>query len=166
MTDQSFRTSSDDKYPSSKRISFMIAVFCIFISLGVRSLKLAFLRNENRDRALLFALLQDRPGDREGTGCGKRASLLCGGFDAGLVAPFDQREIEGLQRDLDSRDAAGMDAGAAVVINGLGLALAADAPRGGAGFQVSPLREREVLEDGAVGVAGDDDFVLFLRHPG
>ena len=96
-----------------------------------------------------FALLQDRPGDREGTGCGKRASPLCSGFGAGLVAPFDQREIEGLQRDLDSRDAAGMDAGAAVVIDGLGLVLPADAPRGDAGLQVAPLREREVLEDGA-----------------
>ena len=58
-----------------------------------------------------------------------------------------------------------MNAGAAVVIDGLGLVLPADAPRGDAGFEAAPLREREVLEDGAVGVAGDDDFVLFLRHP-
>jgi len=41
----------------------------------------------------LFALLQNRPGDCEGAGCGKRASPLYGGLGADMVAPLDEREM-------------------------------------------------------------------------
>ncbi|MDP2816271.1 MAG: hypothetical protein Q8O19_06290, partial [Rectinemataceae bacterium] len=55
------------------------------------------------------------------------------------------------------RNAAGMDARAGIVIDGIGFVLPADAPRADARLQEAALREREVREDGAVGVAGDDD---------
>jgi len=54
--------------------------------------------------------------------------------------------------NLKPRDAAGMHAGARVVVDGVGLLLPADTRRADALLQEAALGEREVREDGAVGV--------------
>jgi hypothetical protein len=77
----------------------------------------------------------------------------------GCIAPLD--EGEGRlpffpRRDLDARDAAGMNAGAGVVIGGIGMELPPYALCADVGFQIHPFRKREVFIDGPVRVAGND----------
>ena len=65
------------------------------------------------------------------------------------VAPLYEGEMgadrpvvfRGRRRDLDPRNAAGMDARAGIVIDGIGLVLPADAPRADARLQEAALRE-------------------------
>ena len=66
--------------------------------------------------------------------------------------------FRGRRRNLDPRNAAGMDARAGIVIDGIGLVLPADAPRADARLQEAALREGEVRKDGAVAVAHHDVF--------
>ena len=72
--------------------------------------------------------------------------------DAGEVAPLHEGEMgadrpvvfRGRRSDLDPRNAAGMDARAGIVIDGIGLVLPADAPRADARLQEAALREGKV----------------------
>ena len=52
-----------------------------------------------------------------------------------------------------------MDTGAGVVVAPIGLVLDLDPISFDLGFQVASLRQRQVLEDRPVGVAGDDGNV-------
>ena len=99
----------------------------------------------------------DRQGVCPAAGVGGRHSAL------GRVAPLD--ECEGRpslfpRGDLDARDAAGMNAGAGVVIGAIGMELPPYARCADVGFEIHPFREGEVFIDGPMGVAGNDRVYL------
>ena len=102
---------------------------------------------KNRDSAPIYL-----PGFQDGTGNGEGAGAAAFGsanFIAGEVAPLHEGEMgadrpvvfRGRRRNLDPRNAAGMDARAGIVIDGIGLVLPADAPRADARLQEAALRE-------------------------
>ena len=81
----------------------------------------------------------------------------------GCIAPLDEGEgwPSRLPRgDLNARDAAGMNAGAGVVIGTIGMELLPYALCADVGFEIHPFSEGEVFIDGPVGVTDNDRVYL------
>ena len=66
----------------------------------------------------------------------------------------DEGKLTSSESDLDPGDAQRMSAGTGVVVASVGLVLDLDAVGLVLGFQVAPLRQRKVLENRTMGVAG------------